>query len=248
MPLRKIQAVTSKIVTMRGSIIRAGVFMLAWFFLPWWLFLPVALYLYFQPFSEAKIVSAPFLGILILCLVQPVGWFFAIIFGFLFWYTLLIKDLYIIDRKSAYEMLSLAVIFLLMRSFYLDMGGQPGSLVAGLSAFILAGLFAAIMNGFINGFPVETPTEITSAANQKVLRRITTLAIFLLFFQLLLVGLFLPLDFIYQSIVVFLLGTLIIEFFPYYLFGNLSRSKLLTTTSVVFVLLVLVLGSARWGL
>jgi hypothetical protein len=200
------------------------------------------------PLSQTKIAAAPFVAIMALCLVQPAGWFFAVIFGALFWYTLLIKDLYIIDRKSAYEMLAIALTFLLVRVFYLDMGAQAGALSV-LCAFIVAGLFAGLVSGFIGRFShdAETPTE-EAAIAQKPLRRTATLISFLLFFQLLIVGLFLPLDFIYQSVVVFLFGTLIIELFPYYLFGNFSRTKLLTTASVIFALLVLVLGSARWRL
>jgi hypothetical protein len=248
MPLRKLRALKSKAATVRGSIIKACVFVFAWMFLPWWLFIPVALYLYFVPLSQAKLVIAPFFALLVLCLAQPAGWFFAIIFGVLFWYILLIKDLYIIDRRSAYEILSLALIFLLLRMFYLDMSVRAGALAI-FCAFAIAGLFAGLVGGFMKHFSPDTGVpEAIDDATHNPFRRIIIFASFLLFFQLLVIGLFLPLDFIYRSVVIFLLCTLIIEFFPRHLFGDLSRNKLLTTSSVVFVLLVLVLGSARWGL
>ena len=247
MPLRKLRALKSKAISMRGSLLRAGVFAVAWMILPWWLFIPVALYLYFVPLSQAKIAAAPFITLLALCFVQPTGWCAAVIFGVIFLYVLLIKDLYIINRKSAYEMLSLILMFLLVRIFYLDMAGQAG-VFSILCAFVVAALFASLVSGFVSHFSPDAGAPVADATTQKPLRRTTTLIALLLFFQFLIVGLFLPLDFIYQSVVVFLIGTLIIEFFPYYLFGTFSRTKLLTTSSVVFTLLVLVLGSARWGL
>jgi hypothetical protein len=247
MPLQKLRALTSKAITLRSSLIRAVVFALTWAFLPWWLFIPIALSIYFVPLSEAKITIAPFLILLVLCLTHPAGWFFTVIFGLLFWYILLIKDLYIIDRKSAYEILALTLIFLLLRVFYLAMDGRAGMLVV-LYAFVVAGLFSGLMSGFMGRFSSINVAEPDATSPQKPLHRTIVVVAFLLFFQLLITGLFLPLDFIYQSVVVFLFVTLIFELFPLYFFGNFSRTKLLATASVVFALLVLVLGSARWQL
>lgn len=249
MPLQKLRQLTFKAVTLRGSIARAFLFVLAWAFVPWWLFIPIALCLYFVPLPEANITVVPFLALLALCVVYPPSWFFAIVFALLFGYILLVKDLYIIDRKLAYEMLTLVLVFLLLRVFYLDMDGRGGISVV-LYAFIVAGIFAGLISGFMACFPFYTdgaaPDNVISP--QKPLPRIITAIAFLLFFQLLMTGFFLPLDFIYQSVVVFLFATLIMELLPSYPFGSFSRSKLLTTSSVVFTLLVLVLGSARWRL
>jgi len=223
--------------------------MVAWMFLPWWVFVPIALYLYFVPLSQTQTAIGPFLALLALCLMQPAGYCFAVVFGVLFWYVLLIKDLYIIERKSAYEILSLIIVFLSLRLFYLDMGGRMG-IDAIVWAFAIAGLFAGLVSGFIGNFSPNTAADGTGTASsaQNPLRRVAVFAAFLLFFQILIVGLFLPLDFIYQSVVAFLLTALVIEFFPQYLFGSLSRTKFLATASVLFTLLVVVLGSARWGL
>jgi hypothetical protein len=66
--------------------------------------------------------------------------------------------------------------------------------------------------------------------------------------QLLIVGLFLPLDFIYQSAVVFLVAAIFIDVVPHYIFGEMSRKKVLATSTVLFALLTIVLASARWTL
>jgi hypothetical protein len=69
---------------------------------------------------------------------------------------------------------------------------------------------------------------------------------FLLMWQLLIVGLFLPLDFLYQSAIVFLVAIIILDLIPQYVFGELTRIKVLATGTVLFALLVIVLSSARW--
>jgi len=69
---------------------------------------------------------------------------------------------------------------------------------------------------------------------------------FLLTWQLLIVGLFLPLDFLYQSAIIFLVAVIILDLVPQYVFGELTRRKVLATGTVLFALLVIVLSSARW--
>jgi hypothetical protein len=69
---------------------------------------------------------------------------------------------------------------------------------------------------------------------------------FLLMWQLLIVGIFLPLDFLYQSAIIFLVAAILIELVPQYIFGELSRIKVLVTGAVLFSLLVIVIASARW--
>jgi hypothetical protein len=71
--------------------------------LPFWLFLIVALYLYFVPITGAHKVSAPFFVLLLISLFESQGILDAIIFAAIFYFILLIKDLLIIDRRSAYE-------------------------------------------------------------------------------------------------------------------------------------------------
>ncbi len=240
MPLRTLRELKARTVSLRGPLTRTGVFVLAWAFLPWWLFVPVALYLYFVPAPQIAAAAWLFAALMVLCLAQPPGWLFAGIFAALFFYLLAIKDLYIIDRRSAYGMLSLALVFLLFRAFYLAMDGHSGILVP-LYAFLLAALFAGIVSGATSALPIEPQPH-------PLVRRAATLGAFLLFFQLAVVGMLLPLNFLFQSLVVFLFAALILEFFPAHLAGSLSRTKALATVSILFVLLSAVLGSARWGL
>src|SRR6185437_14456374 len=79
-------------------------------------------------------------------------------------------------------------------------------------------------------------------------QRIAWWLMFLLIWQTAIAGLFLPLDFVYQTILVFLAAVLIMTLISDYLFGTLNRVKSLTSVTVIFILFALVLTSARWGL
>lgn len=238
---------------MRGSIIRAVVFALVWAVCPFWLFLLVALYLFFVPFSQIKIVIIPFLALLILTALQPTGFFAAVILGAIFWCTLLIKELYLVDRKSAYEALTLTLTYLLVRDFYLKAGDNFGGtaiVFALIIAFVISALFSTFIKNFTerDALPEREPKPAESG-NRSLLRKTTVFLVFFLVFEFLMTGLFLPLDFIYQSSIVFLLAALVMEFFGKHLFnGNLLRERVLAVSSSIFVLLVIILGSARWGL
>jgi hypothetical protein len=213
---------------------------LAWIFLPFWLFFLISLYLYFVPIFRSGKLAVPFFILLILSYLQPTGWIFGIIFGIVFYLTLLIKGLLLIDRRSAYEFLVLALSFLLVRDFYLRFAMGIGG-TALLFSFIVAAAFALLLNSFVRCFREEV-TE-----SEGVARAAIWLS-FLIFWQIMIAGLFLPADFIYQSVIVFLIAVLLTDLIPEYLFGGLSRAKILTATTVTFGLFVIVLGSGRWGL
>jgi hypothetical protein len=239
-------------LSLRGSIVRAVLFALAWAFCPFWLFFLIALYLFFVPFSQSKSVIIPFLILLALTGLQSVGFYAAVIFGLIFWYILLIKEFYIVDRKSAYEILVLALTYLLFRIFYLKAGAGFGGGAVFL-ALIVAAVIGVFFSSFVKNFGGEGEGEKDAApvpgASRRFLRQVTASTVFLVVFELLMTGLFLPLDFVYQSSIVFILTALFMELSSKHLFfGNLSRRRVLVVSSTAFVLLVLILGSARWGL
>ncbi|MDR3581928.1 MAG: hypothetical protein P4L67_01500 [Candidatus Pacebacteria bacterium] len=237
-----LQKLKEQMLSLRGSMVRAVVFALAWAIFPFWLFLPIALYLFFVPFSQIKSVIVPFLVLVLIAWAHPAGFLMAAILGLIFWYILLIKEFYIVDRRSAYEILVVALVYFLFEAFYSAEGGGFGTgavLVALLAAIGTGALFSS----FVNNFREDPPR------NSRLRGQVVTLTVSFLVFELLLTGLFLPLDFVYQSSVVFVLTTLLMELSSKYLFlGNLPRRRLLVVSSTAFALLVLVLGSARWEL
>ncbi|HUC02170.1 MAG TPA: hypothetical protein VMA75_04725 [Candidatus Paceibacterota bacterium] len=227
-----------------SSVIKAVVFGVAWWALPFWLFLLVALYLSLVPVTGARKVLAPFLVLLLLCLATAQGILAAILFAAIFYFMLLIKDLIIIDRRTAYEVLILVLSYLVVRELYVTTGGALGG-KALLYSLIAAGAVSVMAAGFIKHFSAVPDG---AAREAHSFRRMLGGLSFILMWQLLIVGLFLPLDFLYQSAVVFLAAAVLIDVVPQYVFGELSRTKALATGTVLFSLLVIVLASAHWTL
>jgi hypothetical protein len=221
-------------------VLRALIFGLAWAWFPFWLFIPVALYLYFVPLFQARKLLGPFVVLLLLTYLQAPGILFAAIFAALFYVLLLIKDLLLIDRRSTYELLALTLSFFMLRAFY-AMSHDGVAVVSVWYAFLVAAVLTLLMRSFLRFFREEFPHD------ERALMAATWLS-FLLFVQLIIAGLFLPLDFIYQAVLVFIPAILLMDLVPAHFFGDLTRTKLLTTASAVFVLFAVVLSSARWGL
>jgi len=213
-----------------SSVLKAAIFALAWFFLPFWLFLLIALYLYFFPLSQSGSVAVPFLVLLFLCLIEPSGILFTLVFGTIFFYILVIKDLLVIDRKSAYEILVFALSFLTLRSFYDRLGGGIGG-----SSLLYSFLIAIVIAFLVESF-------------WQSKRNVISWLLFMTIWQLLIAGLFLPVDFVYQAVIIFLALVIPVDLIPQYLSGDFIPEKIFAVSSAIFAALVIVLASAHWGL
>lgn len=259
-------------------LLKAAIFAAAWLFLPFWMFVLAALYLYYVPWFKPGKLALPFFALLLLAYLQPVsplaaGLWFALIFGAIFYCTMLVKDLLVLDRRSLYEIIILALSFFLLRDFYgrfaEGIGGAAGAAgaagggsIALFYAFLVAAAIALLVRSFLGAFPEEAAAGAPNGAHVadsrrfaddhgRRLRRTVAWLSFLLIAQVAIVGLFLPLDFTYQSAIVFLVSVLIIDLAAGHVFagdGGLSRNNILGVTSTVFAFLVIVLASARWGL
>ncbi len=223
-----------------SSLLKAGIFALAWYWLPFWLFLFVALYLYFMPWFHVGKLAVPFFALLLLAYLETPGIAFALVFAVVFYAILLIKDLIVIDRRSAHEFLMLVLTFLLLRDFYLRFDGGVGG-VALFSTFLMAAALTLLLKNLISAFSRDAGVD-------PMVRRSALWLSFITLAQVLIMGLFLPVDFISQSLVVFLIAVLFADLLPEYLSAGLTRTKILTTSMTVLSLLVIVLASAHWGL
>jgi hypothetical protein len=229
-----------------SSVLKAVLFAVTWWVLPFWLFLLIALYLYFIPTTGARKVSLPFFVLLLITFLQKPDIIFAVIFGAVFYFLLLVKDLIIIDRRFAYEVLMLVLSYLLLRGFFLNVGGSFGwwSL---LDSAVAAAAVSMLVGSFVKNFSaVSAMPDAAGLRAAHSFRSMLGWMMFLLMWQLLIVGLFLPLDFLYQSAIIFLIAVIILDLIPQYIFGELTRVKVLATGTVLFALLVIVLSSARW--
>jgi hypothetical protein len=226
---------------------KATLFAVAWFVLPFWLFALVALYLYFFPLFNTWKLFWPFFALLILTYIEEPGtgvpgWIFLVVFAALFYYLLLIKDLLLIDRKSAYELLILVLSFFLLGDFYGQFGTHGITGASLWFGFLTAALIGLLLNGLMRSF--------SDTIHENPMRRVTIWLAFVLLLQFLILGLFLSLNFTYQSVVVFLVSVLVIDLLPENCLevGGVSRRRVMTTGVTIFALLFIVLASVRWGL
>ena len=223
-------------------LIRAAIFAVSWWYFPAWLFVIIAGLLYFiPPFESRKNIGmfAVFLGVAI---ATPSGVATAIIYGILWYYLLMIKNLLIIDRKSGRTIFAMALSFFLFREFFgiWDRGVTAGALGW---AWIVAIAFGILLNSVI---VARRGKELHAAAAAE--RRAVVGVASLLILEAVIAGLFLPVDFIYQSIIVFLVAALLLDMVPAYFFGELKSYRIRTTAMTISALLVIVLASARWGI
>ncbi|HVN26608.1 MAG TPA: hypothetical protein VMT99_03085 [Candidatus Paceibacterota bacterium] len=251
-----------------SSLLKAAIFAAAWLVLPFWLFAIVALYLCFVPVPQSATVAGPFFALLLVAFLNPPGWTFAVILGCIFFALLLIKGFILIDRESAYEAVILSITFLLFLAFYEKAGSAIGWESLGYS-FGVALVAGFLVSNFVRfaapshvppdegalagdaGAEAREPDDDEAMASESRISRFGRPAVWLatlLVWEFLLAALFLPLDFVYQTIAAFLGAIVVIDLVPQHLFGTLSRAKVLVTASIVFVLFVFILGSARWGL
>lgn len=229
-----------------SSVLKAVLFGVAWWALPFWLFILVALYLYYVPLTGAHKTWAPFWVLLLITFLQPQGGIAAAIFAAVFYCILLVKDLIIIDRRTAYEVLMLVLAYLLLRGFFLNVGGAFGYRAL-LDSIVAAAAISVMAGSFIKNFSGTGPED-QPARETRAFRRALGWIVFILMWQLLMVGLFLPLDFLYQSAIVFLLAVVLLDLLPQHVFGELTHVKVLATGTVLFSLFVIVLASAHWVL
>ena len=82
----------------------------------------------------------------------------------------------------------------------------------------------------------------------RPLRRTTVAIASFVMLEFLTVALFLPIDFIYQSIIVFLVAALFIDLVPAYFFRDLAPRRIRATAMAIFAMLVITLASAKWGI
>jgi hypothetical protein len=223
--------------SLQGVILKAAVFAVAWLVVPWWLFLLIALYCYFIPFFRPGKTAILFFCLLALTIVQRPSFLFALVFGVIFYCILLIKDLLIINRRSAYEILVLSLSFFLIRIFFaVESGINVSTLFWAFWCAVAIGLLTHSMMRF---FSVDVPKK-------RALLSMFSWLIILLSWQCILVGLFLPLNFVYQSIIVFVSVTFFCELIAGYFGNSLSRVRIFVTAGVFFALLVLLFTSATW--
>lgn len=229
--------------TLLDLALRAFVFVASWFFLPFWFFLLVGLYLYFVPLFRPFELALPFLILVFFAYILPPGFFTALLFAVLFYLILGIKDLVFIDRKSAYEILMLLLLFIMFVRFFSDFDNGSSTF-----AFFYSLLISTILFFLAKSYERYGNLAENNRAELKKLRHISLTVVAILVWQLSFAILFLPLNFLYQSAILFFFAAVFLELIFDYLGGGLTRHRTLTYFSIFLVFFVVIIGSARWGL
>lgn len=223
-------------------VLRAAVFCVAWLTLPLSWFLVVAFYLYLFPLFKPLKLALPFLIVIFFAAVETPGVLLAILFSIFFYLILGIKDLIFIDRKTAYEILVLLLLFLVFIRFFshFDGGVRPAAI---FYAFVIGAILFFLAKEFL-GYSSGGDAGVADAVRRK---NVISGIIGLVVLQLALVFLFLPINFLYQAAAIFLAAALLLELAYDYLGGKLTRRRILASFSALFVFLVVILGSVQWG-
>ena len=224
-------------------VLRAGIFGFGWFLLPYEIFFLGALYLYFIPMFQPRKLALPFFLLLLFSYIETPSLWSAILMSAAFYLVLGVKDLILIDRVSAYELLILLIVFLGGFQLFSSLDSSVGAYGL-LVPIIWSGVFFFLFRNFLY-YPEDSPSFFGGVLRERGIW-VGAIASFL-FWQYLLFLLVLPLNFFYQTALLFIVALLFFEILPYYVRGNLSRERILANLSVSFFLSLCVVTSASWS-
>ena len=227
----------NNILHSKWFILKAVVFGISWLIFPWWISFLIATYFYFFPIFHPDKLLVPFLAFLFLTLIQKPDILFAVVFSIIFYYILLIKDLLVINRKFAMETLVLSISFFLIRDFFMNYGIEKWNLILSFFFSVIIGLLVQNLISFFKENVFERKDNLS---------KIIPWIIFFLSWELILAGIFIPINFIYQSIIVFIGFTFFYELIMGYFWNELSRERIFIISGIFFSLMVLFLVSAPW--
>lgn len=239
-------------------VLKAALTGIVWYFLPLWVFFLAAFYFYLTPLFEPKKFAVPFLIFLYLAASNSPSLWFAVFLAVIFYLMLGVKDLILINRSALYEVMVLLILFALFFNFFVTTSGWNDSGVF-LAALIPSAAFFLLFGGLVDYLPPAFPPEkagtetsqISQSESGESGKRKKLLVIGLssfLVWQLALAIIFLPLNFVFASILWFVPVLLLTEIVPDYLRGTLSRQRIMSAFAAFFVVIVVILGATQWKL
>ncbi len=228
-----------RLLSFRAAASKGLFFAVAWYFLPAWLFIPIAAYLYFVPFFQSSKYFSVFVAIVVFYAFSPTSLGYALLGGVIFGWFVAIREFLFIDRRFAHEVLIFTLMFFLLRVLYLAQNTIESVFL--FWSFLLAVLISWLAYDFL--------IAVRDALVTKRRITVTTLVLFGFFiWQMLCVALVMPLDFIYQFLIGFLLIVGTFDVVTSYLFEDVFRERLFFTVAAVACGLIILLTAAPFGL
>ncbi|MEK7181276.1 MAG: hypothetical protein AAB738_03025 [Patescibacteria group bacterium] len=226
-------------------IVKTLVFAGAWWILPFGLFLIVASYLYLVPFFKPLKFLAPFLTLL--ALISPfflAKSFWVIALGSATFFIILgVRELLFINRRAVYKTAYFILLFMLLHTFFSGFQNWTGWLVV-FGSLATALVFFLLLKHLANYKDSPEEQERIGRRKEFVVQGLATFFAW----QLLWILLFLPLNYIYQSMLGFLVVVTLTELILAYINFSLTRRKMLTNFTILFVFVIFVLASFSAGI
>lgn len=237
MPIEFIRHKAKAALSLRGLIFKAFIFGLGWLLLPFWMFLLVALYLYLVPFFQPFNLIVPYIMTIAAAAALPYGLWFAIFLGVLFFLLVGIKNLILVNRFENHQLMVFLLFFLLFFGFFSGFENWQ-KWTSSAALFGVAAAFFLLFRELADYYP-DAPDgkKILVAGIGSVLIWQAASAI-----------IFLPLNYFYQTAILFLAAIILTDILLEYLVRKLDRKKILWNFSVFFALMAAILASANWGL
>ena len=237
MPLNFILHGAKTAFSVRGLLIKACLFSIGWLFLPFWVFLVLSIYFYLVPFFQPFKLLIPFILTLLAAAILPYGFWFAVLLGILFFLLFGIKNLILVNRFDNHQLMVFLILFLMFFGFFRHFENWQNWTISLISLWIAVSFF----------FLFNELADYSAKSSESKKMIVSWLGSFLLW-QAAMIILFLPLNYFYQTAILFLLSVILTDILLGYLGGIIDRRKMLINFSIFFVITVAILASANWGL
>ena len=231
-----LNSAVAHIMSLRGLFLRAGILGFLWLFLPFWIFLAATFYFYFFPFFQPLRLALPFFLTLVTAAILPANVWFSLFIAALFFLILGIKNLIFVKRFGAHQLLVFFLLFLTFLSFFSGFETWQRWIVS-LFAFGVSAVFLLLAK--------ELADYHSESSRRRTFLTIGLGALFI--WQLCLILLFLPLNYFYETALLFLSAVFLLDILLEHLKNRLDSRKILADFSIFFVFTAVILASARWG-
>jgi hypothetical protein len=233
----RIRRTTKDAFSMRVLVIKSFILSLSWFFLPFWAFFVVSFYFYLVPFFRPFKLLVPFILTLATAFIVPHSPWFGVFLAILFFLLLGIKNLIFINRFDNHQLVVFLILFLIFFGFFRHFEDWQKSIIS----------LASLGLGLSFFFLFNELADYSKESGKKSKIFISGLGSFLLW-QVAMAVLFLPLNYFYQTAILFLFSVILTDILLEYFGGKIGKRKILWDFSIFFVIAVIVLASANWEL
>lgn len=213
---------------------KGGLFGLSFLYSPW-LAVPMGLWLYFKPlFYHSFTLLRLFCVFLIIVITTSVSWLSAVVFGFLFFVILGLKNLIFIRRRYWRLLLVFSLFYLVFLNFFLINQSSFFALKWLGTVFLLVLLMQDLIRALI--------TPVT--ANMIVAG---WLSAFLLGQAVWIIS-WLPIGFLNSANLAVIMALLLVDLNVNYFWGTLRRGLIVKDLALFLVLFLIILGTSQWKL